>query len=339
MYKRIIILLVLSFVAFSCESFKKKDYSEHEKQMQEAVAKGKNEIEQAKQNAITSVSSEIDRRITMTLENADDSLAGTIKSAQKSIQEEVQKSTQEALDSKLDEIHNEIGSARRVGIIGGLIGFLGLLIGVVCLILSSRKRVEEITKDAVVNNNRVKDKIYNIATKAINETHPSSSQMSSISKDDIQRAVSLFLRSPDGIKVITSQVATPSKASTDDAREKVPSSAPAVAPAPSTTYLFARNSTTKTLSGVGNSYDTGKTLYRIILEKPDANVGMIEPCLDYDDVKRRVLMYGEELLTPICRVTRKASDIKEVIVIEKGRVEKIGASDWRVSKEIDIEFR
>lgn len=102
-------------------------------------------------------------------------------------------------------------------------------------------------------------------------------------------------------------------------------------------YLYARDSSTNTLSNISQEYSVGKSVYKLVLSSPDSIKAEVDLCLEKDDLLRRVLQ-DPKMLSPICEVHVNSRTPKRVEVKELGRAEKTGGAQWNVTSKMSVEI-
>ena len=116
-------------------------------------------------------------------------------------------------------------------------------------------------------------------------------------------------------------------------------SAPQIPVVPRETYtIYARESSSMVLSSIQDSYQRGKSLYKLEMSSPNASTAEISVCVEQSDVKQRILKLDSQYLEPICSVSRLSSDPTDVIIKATGTAERVG-NEWKVVKPIMVEMK
>ena len=101
--------------------------------------------------------------------------------------------------------------------------------------------------------------------------------------------------------------------------------------------LYARDSRTNILSQIEQTYQPGKSVYRLVLDSQDSTKAFVDLC-NQKDVLDRILNKGNEFFEPICDVNRMSNSPKHISVLEKGLAEKREENKWEVIKKVKIVF-
>lgn len=349
--KLYLFILLLAFGVCSCDKLSQKNEDAQLAKIEQAKIDAIESINVARHNAIENASEAINQKITSVLEGATDDISTELKSAKEAISIEVQASTQK-INENVKQLDTRISNATFIGLGALVLSILALVIAV----FFSRKsthRIEDIIEEKQATlKKRIEIEIPQIVNEEmmkILRNHNSVSSKMSMPSADIEKVIA----SPEYIGLITQRVmerlpedlsASASKTNGDvgkantkasDGLTTTPKNTKPVVPV---VELYARDSRSDDLPEVTANYLIGKTVYRLILSSPDAGVAEIDLCVDKEDAKRRIVLLGEELLSPICRVTRNVTNPTDVTVKERGKAERIENGGWRVVKNIVVDF-
>lgn len=333
MKKQYILLYLLMFAIFSSCGKIGGDYID---QINRASETAINNINAAKDKAVSMAQDSISAIITKSIADANHGLAKTISDAQRDIQNKVEVS----IDQKITSLNTSISSAQRQARIVGIFALfaMALAIGAICLVLYNKNCFRDNVVGVIQDSDRVKSLL---------EKTLQSSSAKGASKQDLDNAIKKFIQSSQFIEYLKKMgciAVTEVSSKTTDTSKPVttPNEASQSEPAPTTTTgpieLFAKDSRTKELSNVKSSFQPGESLYKLILSKKDATVAELTLLNEEPNVKRRILNNSEDFLTPICKVERKAENPKDVIIRNVGQASKISGDCWEVTKLIEVEL-
>lgn len=324
-YMKRIIFAVLSVVTVSSCDWLAQNGPVAENPVSEEIVQVKDSAIGEIRQAGTDVINEVGGKLDSLCGNVNDTLAAVITSAKKEIQDEVQRKVREELSSKVQSMQVRIDSVSRMGMTAISLGCVAVLLIIILLALL-KQRLGKLVESAVEGSHGMKDMrrmcedVKGLWAKSLTE-------------EDVRRIALECVRSAWSTSASGDSSKTLARVGEDGAEAD-----DHISPKPPVRLLFASESRSKELSRVVDAYEVGASVYQITLANPGANCGEIEPCLDHEDAKRRILKRGTEFLVPICDMTKRKADPTEVVVIEKGRVEKDGSGRWHVTKGIKIEF-
>ena len=105
------------------------------------------------------------------------------------------------------------------------------------------------------------------------------------------------------------------------------------------TYLiYAKESNSMVLSNIQDTYQKGKSIYKLIMSEPNASTAEVSVCIEQEEVKQRILKFDSQYLEPICSVTRSSNDPTQVVIKTTGTAERIG-EEWKVIRPIIVEIK
>lgn len=217
------------------------------------------------------------------------------------------------------------------GVGGMIVGALGLLIAICSYrkqtYINNTKRIKEIVAEEIDKNPGIQDEIRRIAGYLPQ------------SQNSVESAVRTYVnteRFRNLLKQIvpqTTQPAQPIVLQNENRIDNVKRTNEI-----SNYCLFARESNSMILSNVQESYQKGKSVYKLTLSKPDAYTAKINICIEQEEVKQRILKFDKQYLEPICSVSRLSNTPTQVFIKEAGAAERFG-NEWRVTKPIIVEIK
>lgn len=347
-------ILYISFIALicGCTSLLKNDEQENaiERQTEQAIIA----INNAEEHAVSDAKTKIDEIITNAIGKADDTLKNAIESAQATIKTNVSKEINSQKEELKKDMTRETRKAKIVGLIGILFGFVGFAFALYALFKKQSSNRESLSSTTLVEklkDVRVRNELEKIM---LNSTILTNSVAKEVQKCGYATKKELNeIKSKIGVKTghydaTYRQAASLSKpVQTGDSGGGKEQNAidgdtkmgTTIHEASSTYELYANDTNTMAISEIYEKYQPGSSIYRLILDRPDSNVAVIELCTDHDDAKRRITKNDDSLLSSICDIRRISEDPKEVIILDKGTVERVGKSEWKVVKKIIVELR
>lgn len=347
--KRSIIFFIVAVCALSsCDRFKAKDYTEEERKIEEAKNAALQSIQEARTAAISMAETAISTATAKAVEGAGEDITAAINDAKKEIQSAVETSVSESVETKLKAFESELGKANKFAAIASLIAIGAILLAVVFFIILLRRTSRDSVIEIVGGSRRIEHIIEETVRNQVgNESRPQ--VRSGISKADVEAEVRRYVGSPAfkqylfGVSANYDKPGTvvqgvqPSEGSSTNVKPTVQSQP--TAPQPKI-ELFAKDSPNSTLTGVTSTYMQGKSIYRLLLNSPEASIAEISICADREEVKRRILKSSNDLLEPVCVVDRKRSNPEELstINIKAGKAEKLSVDSWKVTEPIIVEL-
>lgn len=338
--KKIVLIISIFTASFSGCSMPLDD----QKAEQEAVQRIKNaaeiEIENAKGKlnlVIADIISKADTNLTQkyqTVENAMDQKAEAIE---------------HDLGGRIQGIENRITKSYIVGGIGTIIGLIGLIIA----ILAYKKEtnidiIKCLIAKEVTQNTNILSCIRNVIG-TTNNRQQQSPISSTITQQQVKREIECYLYSKKFKDYLERLLREQDSNSVqpcvleEDLSANMPKPIVQSISQPlnvvKTSYeLYAKESNSMQLSSIQNSYQKGKSIYKLILTDLNSNTAQISLCVEQEDAKERILAYDNQYLEPICLVSRLSSQPTNVEVKSVGTAEKIG-EEWKVNKQIIVEIK
>lgn len=102
--------------------------------------------------------------------------------------------------------------------------------------------------------------------------------------------------------------------------------------------IYAKESNSMILSSIQDTYQKGKSIYRLTMSEANAYTAEVSICIEQEEVKQRILKFDSQYLEPICSVTRSSNDPTQVLIKTTGTAERIG-EEWKVIKPITVEIK
>lgn len=102
--------------------------------------------------------------------------------------------------------------------------------------------------------------------------------------------------------------------------------------------IYAKESNSMILSSIQDTYQKGKSIYRLTMPEANAYTAEVSICIEQEEVKQRILKFDSQYLEPICSVTRSSNDPTQVLIKATGTAERIG-EEWKVIKPITVEIK
>lgn len=336
--KKIIMILLSAVCLASCSLIQSSD----EKDIQaiaEAEQSAKERINEHTNQEIARSKKEISDAVISVISKADTTLTKKFQQVKSSLNNKAEKTKQE-LDGKIQGIEDRITKAFAIGIIGIAIGIIG---GVIAIIAYRKRPRTNLTRVEVkgliveeVNTNAfIRDEIRRIASGQSSSYRP---QASVPSQAAIDRAIEAYIDSKKFKNIlqqyISSPIATPQEVA--ETFKIVPS---VVTPIAKPMYqIYAKESNSMVLSSIQDTYQKGKSIYRLTMSEPNASTAEVSICIEQEEVKQRILKFDSQYLEPICTVVRSSNGPTEVIIKASGVAERVG-DDWKVIKPITVEIK
>ena len=315
--KKIIILLSVITLA-SCSLLPNNGENDNEA-IKKAQQTAQENISQYTDQEIARAKKEIDNAVASVISKADSTLTKQFTAVEKSLNAKAEE-TKKELSGKISGIEDNITKAKAISFIGIAIGILG----VVLAFFAYRKRPR-------TNVNRVKD----IITEEINTNDYIRNEIRRIAGGQIDRAIEAYLASKK-FKDILQQYIALATAPTQSVAENIKME-PATTDKP-VYQIYAKESNSMILSSIQDTYQKGKSIYRLTMSEANAYTAEVSICIEQEEVKQRILKFDSQYLEPICSVTRSSNDPTQVLIKTTGTAERIG-EEWKVIKPITVEIK
>lgn len=337
MKRSLLLIITFVFILPSCDKMGVNFNAKIEKATTDAIAK----IEEEKQVAIRNADEEITKIITKATEGANQDLSKTINSAKDEIRASVIQGVNESIDQKVDSLKKDIANARRLIYIVGILSTISLALIIIEFLISYKRRVYSCTDDfanevvkIVTKSPEVDQSIQEVIWQELQKRSGNSSKLPS--KSELEHIIMNCLQSSPKINEYLKSRICSSSDSEINAPDEYANQTANVPKVGDIVELFARDSRSKTLSGVQTSYQQGKSLYRLLV-KGNCTSADLTLCLD-PMAKKRILNNSEDYLIPVCKVERKSSHPSDVKVINLGQATKISGDSWEVNTPIEVEL-
>ena len=331
--KQIIILLSLAVWA-GCSFLPNKDGNDIEA-ITAATQEAKNDISAFTDQEIKRAKTELRNTVSSAVNKADTTLTKKFQQIESSLNIKAEE-TKKELNSKISGIEDSIAKAKTISFVGIAIGLIGIIIATV----TCRKRprtnlntMKNIILEEISSNDLIRAEIRSI----INGQSSSRSQIMFQSKDSVEHIIETYLMSKK-FKAIIQQYINANTYVPPDIKNEAETDNGAKA-VPKTAYqIFAKESNTMTLSNIQDTYQKGKSIFRLTLYEPNAATAEVSICVEQEEVKQRILKFDSQYLEPICNVTRSSNEPTEVLIKSTGIAERNG-DDWKVTKPITVELK
>lgn len=332
--KKIIILLSVIALA-SCSLLPDKggkDIEAINKAEQTATAN----INQFTEQEIARAKKEISNAVASVISKADSTLTKQFTAVEKSLNTKAEE-TKKELSGKISGIEDNITKAKAVSLIGIAIGILGIVLAILAYRKRPRtnvNRVKDIIAEEVNTNDLIRNEIRRIVAEHNSSYRP---QASTLSQATIDRAIETYITSKkirDILQQYMSSTAVPSQNIAEITKTEPPVT-PSVKPL---CQIYAKESNSMVLSSIQDTYQKGKSIYKLIMSEPNASTAEVSVCIEQEEVKQRILKFDSQYLEPICSVTRSSNEPTQVVIKTTGTAERIG-EEWKVIRHIIVELK
>lgn len=323
-------LVLLSIV--SCSWIDTKIKEDIDNKVKEANAA----IEDQVKNAQASIENVILNSIT----KASDNLDSLVKASMVQIEQATDQKVQNSINKEVDKLNSNLSVALWIALLSFFVSTISLALGIDNKLKLRDSRMGDYIDNHMINNEVIKKFINDIikekeslsASKNLTNDELKSIIRSSIFTDPkILEYINDRIDKTIGQVSITTTIAQSNAPSVIDKEPKLEQSVQKY-------ELYARDSNTDTLSNIYSSHHVGKTIYKLILDSPNSTTAVLDLCIDKEDAVGRILRFNNEDIESICSVTRNSERPEHISVLRKGRVEKIGQSEWKVIEKIEIEL-
>lgn len=331
------IIIILSVIALaSCSLLPDnggKDIEAINKAEQTATAN----ISQYTDQEIARAKREIGNQVASVVSKADSTLTRQLNAVAQSLNTEAEK-TKKELSGKISGIEDNITKAKAISFIGIAIGLLGIILAILAYRKRPRTNVTRV-KDLIAEEINANDFIRRNEIRRIAGEQGSSyrPQSSAPSQATIDRAIEAYITSKkfaDILQQHMSSTAVPTQTVVESTKV-----GPSVAPAAKPMYqIYAKESSSMVLSSIQETYQKGKSIYKLTMPDPNASTAEISVCIEQEEVKQRILKFDSQYLEPICSVTRSSNEPSQVVIKTTGVAERVG-EEWKVTKPIIVEIK
>lgn len=335
-------VLYISFVALVCScSLLNNDELDAaiEKQKEQAIK----EINTVAERAVSDAKAKIDENITKAIGEADDKLESAIEAAESTIKENVNAEIKKQTEEIKNAVNKDVNKAKKAGLLGILFGLFGLVCALFAVFKKKTSNTEHIPTELFLEelqSQHVRDALDKVISNSTLATNVKSNYATRREVNEIRSKIDTKSERYDATYRQPESLSRPIKADDSEIdRLGKQNVVPTTHIEPSIYKLYANETRSMVISDVDEKYQPGYSIYRLILQHPDSTTAEIELCTNYDDAKRRIIKYDNSLLSPICEIKRMSDSPKDVVILEKGAVERVSQSEWKVIKKITVELR
>lgn len=279
---------------------------------------------------------EIDNAVASVISQADSTLTKQFTAVEKSLNTKAEK-TKNELSEKISGIEDNIATAKVIGFIGIIIGILGIVLALLSYKKSFGANVNKL-KDLIVeeinSNDSIRNEIRRITSGQNSSYH---SQTGTPSQETIERIIEIMVTHKKFKDIISQYMSSPgvqSQDATDTSKTEH-----SVTPVTKTLYqIYAKESNSMLLSNIQDTYQKGKSIYKLIMSEPNSSTAEISVCIEQEEVKQRILKFDSQYLEPICSVIRSSNEPTQVIIKTTGTAERTG-EEWKVIRPIIVEIK
>lgn len=337
----LIVLIVFTSLLSGCDSisFLNNDKNQIEAETAAAIDK----IKKAAQDATEEAEHKISSSATSKLGEASKEIEAAIQMAQVTISENVSKEAKEAneqISARLKDTKKQIDNSMEVARLALLLSLVAIGLGVVVIVIlfDTRKKCREFNIRRIIYDSLDDDEQIKRRVKQLIDSRNSVAQLRpSLSRNDVERILDEFICSKKFEDILHQHIATSPVPKTDVSyASKVDNTERTVA---KVTYLiYAKESNSMVLSNIQDTYQKGKSIYKLIMSEPNASTAEVSVCIEQEEVKQRILKFDSQYLEPICSVTRSSNDPTQVVIKTTGTAERIG-EEWKVIRPIIVEIK
>lgn len=333
MKKIIILLTVITLVSCSLLPNNGENDNEAIKKDQQTAQEN---ISQYTDQEIARAKIEIDNTVASVISKADSTLTKQFTAVEKSLNAKAEV-TKKELSGKISGIEDNITKAKAISFIGIAIGILSIVLASLAYRKRPRtnvNRVKNIITEEINANDYIRNEIRRIAGGQSSSFQP---QASAPSQATIDRAIEAYVTSKKFADILQQYMS-----STDVPTQIVAETTkvgPSVVPAAKPMYqIYAKESSSMVLSSIQDTYQKGKSIYKLTMPDSNASTAEISVCIEQEEVKQRILKFDSQYLEPICSVTRSSNEPSQVVIKTTGLAERVG-EEWKVIKPIIVEIK
>lgn len=332
--KKIIILLSVITLA-SCSLLPNNGENDNET-IKKAQQTAQEKISQHTDREIARGKQEIDNAVASVISKADSTLTKQFTAVEKSLNAKAEE-TKTELSGKISGIEDNISKAKAISFIGIAIGLLGIILAILAYRKRPRtdvNRVKELIAEEVNTNDSIRNVICGIVGGQGSSYRFQSREQSQAT---IERAIEAYIKSKkfdDFLQQYMTSTAVPTQTVVESTKV-----GPSVASVAKPMYqIYAKDSSSMFLSSIQDTYQKGKSIYKLTMLDPNASTAEISVCIEQEEVKQRILKLDSQYLEPICSVTRSSNEPTQVIIKTTGIAERNG-EEWKVIKPIIVEIK
>lgn len=330
------VIFLLSVITFASCSLLPNNGENDNEAIKKALQTAQEKISQHTDEEIDRGKKEIDNAVASMISKADSTLTKQFTAVEKSLNAKAEE-TKKELSGKISGIEDSITEAKAISFIGIAIGGLGLVLAFLAYRKRPRanvNRVEDIITEEIKANDSIRNEIRRIAGGQGSSYRPQSSVPLQAS---IDRAIEEYVTS-EKFAVILQQHMSSTAVPTQTVVEST-KVGPSVASVAKPMYqIYAKESSSMFLSSIQDTYQKGKSIYKLTMPDPNASTAEISVCIEQEEVKQRILKFDRQYLEPICSVTRSSNEPTQVIIKTTGIAERNG-EEWKVIKQIIVEIK
>lgn len=334
--KKIIMILLSAVCLAGCSLIQGSDEKDN-KAIAEAERSATERIKEYTNQEIDRSKKEIGDAVTSVISKADTTLTKKFQQVESSLNDKAEKTKQE-LGGKIQGIEDRITKAFAIGIIGIAIGIIGVIVAIFAYRKRPRTNVTKV-KDLIAEEINANDLIRNEIRKIVGGQSSSYRPQASVpSQATIDRAIEAYMTSKNFRDILQQYIAS-TTVPTKNVAENIKMEEPAVAPTARPMYqIYAKESNSMNLSSIQDTYQKGKSIYRLTMSEPNASTAEVSVCIEQEEVKQRILKFDSQYLEPICSVTRSSNEPTQVVIKTTGTAERVG-EEWKVIRPIIVEIK
>lgn len=329
------IIILLSLVAFAGCSLLPDKESEDNEAIAAAEQKAKNNISVFTDQEIIRAKTELRNTVSSAINKVDTTLIEKLQQVESSLNTKAEEMGKE-LNSKISMIEGSIDKAKAIGFMGIAIGLIGIIIATVACQKRPRTNintVKNIILEEINSNDLIRTEIRNI----IDGQKSSSRSQITAQSDSVEHIIETYLRS-EKFKNIIQKYINKNTYVSPDAKNETETNKRAETVYKTVCQFFAKESNTMILSNIQDTYQKGKSIFKLTLLEPNATTAEVSICVEKEEVKQRILKYDSQYIEPICTVIRSSYEPTEVVIKSTGVAERNG-DDWQVIKPITVELK
>lgn len=355
MKKELIYVVLLLVALSSCSSI----ISNRESQIDNARKEAIDEINKIKGEAVDNAKNEIASFMKSMRMSEDSTSAVRMDSIQRAAEKKM-KGHIEYIESVKKEIDSLQGTKEKAQgfIIVAIVAILFSIIAILSVIMKRKATNQDLSASDIekyIDYEKLDHKIWGYVNQYLNrngenlrklmkvDLSASNAQMQmnakgTLQKEDVERIILNYVNNGEFDKMLENRIKGVLQREELSNRKYQPESIPQTSTMTMPKYeLYARDSRTNVLSQIEQTYQPGKSVYRLVLDSQDSTKAFVDLC-NQKDVSERILNKGDEFFEPICDVNRMSNSPKHISVLEKGLAEKREENKWEVIRKVKIVF-
>lgn len=332
--KKIIILLSVITLA-SCSLLPDNGEKDVET-INKAEQTAKDSIRQYTEQEIARANEKINNAVASVISKADSTLTKQFTAVENSLNAKAEE-TKNELSGKISGIENNITQANVLSIIGFAIGIIGIVLAIFAyrnMSKTNENRVKDIIADEINANNLIRNELRRIAG---GQSSSYRSQAIAPTQATIDRAIESYMTSKRFRDILQQYIASIT-IPTQNIAETLKMECTSPPTAKPLYQIYAKESNSMILSNIQDTYQKGKSIYRLTMSEPNASAAEVSVCIEQEEVKQRILKFDSQYLEPICSVVRSSNVPTQVIIKTTGTAERIG-EEWKVIRPIIVEIK